>query len=115
MLLCLVMMVVIEIQADYASPCPKRCRCNWSGGRMTADCSSLQLLSIPPTLHKDIQTLIMDDNPLGQGKFKIRQDGLGHLKRLSLKGCGLTTMAEDLFTRLEILIDIKHVKYFLKL
>ena len=95
-----------KFQGESCVKTPK-CICKWSGGKRVADCSNAQLTKVPETLSSDIQSLILDGNPLLQlEKNVFKSAGLLNLHRLSLKKCNLVDVHEDTFRDLKILIDL---------
>ena len=84
-----------------------QCICKWSGGKRVADCSNAQLTKVPDTLSTDIQSLILDGNPLVKlEKNVFKSAGLLNLHRLSLSKCNLVDVHEDSFRDLKILIEL---------
>ena len=47
--------ILVCSAGDFLTECPAQCRCKWSGGKKTADCSQQSYTTIPPNLHTDIQ------------------------------------------------------------
>ena len=83
------------------------CTCKWSGGKRVADCSNSGLTKVPNTLNPEIQSLILDGNPLGRlKKDAFKSAGLLNLQRLSLAKCGLTDVHDDAFRDLKILVEL---------
>ena len=83
------------------------CICKWSGGKRVADCSNSQLTKVPDTLDPEIQSLILDGNPL----LKLEKDifksaGLLNIQRLSISKCNLVDVHEDAFRDLKILVEL---------
>jgi hypothetical protein len=84
-----------SISNANSSLCPTepRCRCKWSGGKRSADCSSSGLTSIPDTLSSDTQVIIMDSNHLETlDKDVFKSAGLLNLQKISLRSCHLIGM-----------------------
>ena len=95
-----------KFQGESCIKTPK-CICKWSGGKRVADCSNAQLTKVPDTLSSDIQSLVLDGNPLlTLDKNVFKSAGLLNLHRLSLHKCNLVDVHEDAFRDLKILIEL---------
>lgn len=63
-----------------------RCTCKWSEGKRMADCRNAGFQNVPDTLTHDIQTLILDENPIKKLEKDIfKTAGLLNLQTLSLR------------------------------
>lgn len=82
------------------------CDCKWIGGKKQANCTDRSLSTVPDTMHRDIQVLILDNNTitrLGDSVFHAR---LPNLQKIFLRHCGLKTVAATAFKDLKILIEV---------
>ena len=90
--------VVAAATSYNPEQCPHtpECVCKWISGKRVADCTDAGLTEIPRTLKPDIQTLIMDGNPLTRlHKNAFKSVNLLNIQKLSMRGCGY---APDAFT-----------------
>ena len=88
-----------------------QCLCKWSEGKRVADCSNQKLLNIPTTLTPDIQTLILDGNPLRKlDKDAFKTVGLLNIQSLSLRNCKIEYLDDNAFRDLKIMtsLDLSH-------
>lgn len=107
-LLLVLLLVDLNLGAD-SEKClnTPQCICKWSGGKKVADCSNGGFTSMPKTLKSDIQTLIMDGNPLGGlDKDAFKSVGLLNLQKISLQKCDLKYVDDNAFRDLKILVDL---------
>ena len=91
-------------QEEEAERCPgtPQCVCKWISGKRVADCADAGLFRLPRNLSPDIQTLILDGNPLRiLDKNAFKSVNLLNLQKLSLRGCGLTDVADGAFRDLK--------------
>ena len=82
--------VVAAATSYNPEQCPHtpECVCKWISGKRVADCTDAGLTGIPRTLKPDIQTLIMDGNPLTRlHKNAFKSVNLLNIQKLSLRGC----------------------------
>jgi len=106
-MMALLLLVLAAASADFLSSCPSMCKCKWSSGKQTADCSNSGLTAIPLEIHHDVQVLIMDRNYLKNlPKDVFSSLGLNHLQRVSLKDANIQTIHENAFSDLKILKEI---------
>ena len=57
-MMALLLLVVAAASADFLSSCPSMCKCKWSSGKQTADCSNSGLTAIPLEIHHDVQVFM---------------------------------------------------------
>ena len=94
-------------QGQQRCPNTPSCICKWSGGKRVADCSNSGLTKVPDTLNPEIQSLILDGNPLARlRKDAFKSAGLLNIQRLSVAKCGLTDVHDDAFRDLKILVEL---------
>jgi hypothetical protein len=95
--------------AFQTGPCQgmPRCKCKWSEGKRMADCANSGFTRVPKDLSDDIQTLILDGNPLGAlDKDIFKSVGLLNLRILSLRSCGLEYVDDNAFRDLKIMTSL---------
>ncbi|XP_059061096.1 uncharacterized protein LOC131853994 [Achroia grisella] len=107
--------LILAVEADFTSNCPKECKCVWASGNKRANCSRAGLQNIPKTLSSDIQNLDLEYNPLYEISSNAFDDvQLINLKKLQLSYCKLETIHRNGFSGLAIMIELDLSKNFLK-
>ncbi len=90
------------------SQCPRMCKCKWTSGKRTADCSSAEYNSLPMFPRPDlIQVLIMDNNPvrtLPPRAFQLT--GLINVQKVFMRNCSLNDLHPSALGDLVILIEL---------
>lgn len=92
--------------ADWASKCNK-CKCVWSDGKKFANCSYIQLSSIPQDMSSDIRDVDFSYNPLYelQGNVFSNAD-LSDVHKLRLQNCSIESVHSKAFVNLLLLIEL---------
>ncbi|KAK9875816.1 hypothetical protein WA026_009602 [Henosepilachna vigintioctopunctata] len=89
---------------DWTKNC-NRCKCVWSGGKKTADCTNLNLTNIPTDLSNEIREIDFSHNPmygLGVKAFVKMKD----VHKLKLQSCQLGSLDKTAFRELLLLIEL---------
>ena len=121
---------VVVYRSEFLQSCPPPCKCSWSAGRNSADCSYKSLQRIPADFRTELQVclqhffsasstlcsnltnssfqvLVMDGNHLRQLQgANLASSSLRHLTDLSLTNCRLSLLSDQTFSSLTSLVTI---------
>ena len=61
MMALLLLVLLAAASGDFLSSCPAMCKCKWSSGKQTADCSNSGLTAIPLEIHHDVQVFMTNE------------------------------------------------------
>ncbi|RZC38337.1 I-set and/or LRR 8 domain containing protein [Asbolus verrucosus] len=91
---------------DWTSHCNK-CKCVWSNGKRTADCTSISLSDIPRDLSSEIREIDFSNNPLHTlGKEVLVKAELRDIHKLKFQNCNISSIDETAFKGLSLLIEL---------
>lgn len=91
----------------HASACPKDCICQWRNGLPTADCSNLNLTSIPDQIPSNVLVLDLSGNRIPRVRNStFLQHNLAHLIKLDLSDCEIEVIEAGAFTAMTNLREI---------
>jgi hypothetical protein len=108
-ILALAAVTTAQTGSFVTGPCENTpmCKCKWSMGKRTADCSNQRFDRIPTTLSPTIQALVLDGNPLRSlGKDAFKTAGLLNVQTLSLRGCAIEEVDPNAFRDLKIMTHL---------
>lgn len=92
--------------ADWASKC-NRCKCVWSDGKKFANCTHIQLSSIPTDMSSDIRDLDFSFNPLYELQgYVFSNANLSDVHKLKLQNCNIEQVHNKAFQNLLLLIEL---------
>lgn len=104
--LLLVLTVVAAAEEDWISKCGQ-CKCMWSDGRKTADCSNKYLNTIPTNLSDQIRFLDLSNNPIYElGAKAFVESNLQNIQKLKLQNCSIESIHMLAFSNLGNLIEL---------
>lgn len=102
----LITSIVAASEDDWISKCGQ-CKCMWSDGKKTADCSNKHLNSIPTNLSDQIRSLDLSNNPLYELKANaFVESDLQNIQKLKLQNCSIEDVHVSAFSNLGNLIEL---------
>lgn len=98
-LFCRVILILLfyseHSKSEFLQSCPSQCKCSWSAGKNSADCSYRSLQQIPDNFRTDLQVLIMDGNNLRiLTKETFKTSKVRSLTDLSMTNCRLHLVSD---------------------
>lgn len=93
---------------NWATLCdPQLCRCKWSSGKNTAECTNSNYRTVPKNLSHTVQVLDMSNNMvLELGKDAFNSEGLINLQKLFARNCSIMRVDKDAFRDLPLIIEL---------
>ena len=105
-LLLVVCSAVAASNDDWTQKCNK-CKCVWSNGKRTADCTNINLSEIPTDLSSEIREIDFSNNPLHTlGREVIKRAELRDIHKLKFVSCNISELEETAFGGLLLLIEL---------
>ncbi|KAF5286030.1 hypothetical protein FQR65_LT12965 [Abscondita terminalis] len=102
----LIISIAVASEDDWLSKCGQ-CKCLWSDGKKTADCSNKHLSSIPTDLSDQIRSLDLSNNPLYELKPNAFAEGnLLNIQKLKLQNCSIEEIHPKALSNLGNLIEL---------
>lgn len=92
--------------ADWTKQCNK-CKCIWTSGRKTADCTSNDFEEIPKDLSGEIREIDFSNNALTQfGRNVFKEANLKDIHKLKFQNCSIQSIHDTAFDGLVLLIEL---------
>lgn len=91
---------------DWEKKCNK-CKCVWSHGKRTADCTNRNLSEIPTDLSSEIREIDFSNNPLHYlGRQVLKKAELRDIHKLKFVNCSISAVDDTAFEGLQLLIEL---------
>ncbi|KAL3267558.1 hypothetical protein HHI36_011678 [Cryptolaemus montrouzieri] len=91
---------------DWTRNC-NMCKCVWSSGKKTADCTDLKMNSIPSDLSTQIREMDFSLNPIYELGVKVfTKNNIRDVHKLRLQNCNLESVDKTAFEGLCLLIEL---------
>lgn len=100
-------LAIAFVAVGVAAVCPRRCQCLWRDAKITVDCASANLASVPDNVEPQTQVLNLSRNDIpALSSRQFARFGLTNLQRIVVRGCSLTRIDGHALYGLDNLVEL---------